>query len=183
MWHIRLIERDGVGEMTTLEIKAILAHTLPPEQHAISEVKLGTRGGFSIFSRKGPPLQRLFKARHITFDQRIAGERLESLAYTSGIYAPTGMPIGERVGGGGERKMSERQLEAWHDYFRACKEIERFYGNETMQTVIEVAVYGYSPMATQLLPVNSRMRGVRLGLDVLHDFFFTPRELTAKVLA
>ena len=59
------------------EIAAILAHTLPEAQHLGAEVKLGTRGGFSIFSRKQSPLVRLFRARHITMEQRIAGETLE----------------------------------------------------------------------------------------------------------
>lgn len=165
------------------EIAAILHHTLPPEQHAMSEVKLGTRGGFSIFSRKGPPIQRLFKQRHLTFDQMLAGERLESLAYTSGIYAPSGMAIDERVSGGGERKMSERQLEAWQEYFKACKEISRILGNEVQQTVVQVAVYGYSPMETRLVAVNRRMAAVRDGLQIAHDFLFTSRELTGNISA
>lgn len=180
---VRINNQYGVGVMATLEIQAILSHTLPPEQHVRSEVKLGSRGGFSIFSRKGPPIQRLFKARHLSFDQLIAGERLESLAYTAGIYAPSSMVICERVGGGKKREMSDIQRDAWHEYFRACKEITRLLGSETMQTVVQVAVYGYSPLETQLLPVNSRMNGVRLGLQAAHDFLFTPRELTATVSA
>ena len=164
------------------ETAAILSHSgLPDAQHHLAEVKIGTRGGFSIFSRKQSPLLRLWKAKHITFEQRLAGERLESLAHESGLYCPSAMVIGERVGSGGERKMSERQLEAWQQYFKACKEIARQLGNETQQTVVQVAVYGYSPLATGLLPVNSRVRGVRLGLQAAHDFLFTPRELTVKI--
>ena len=163
------------------ETAAILSHTLPEAQHARSEVKLGTRGGFSIFSRKQSPILRLWKAKHITFEQRIAGERLEELAHTSGLYCPSAMVIGERVGGSGERKMSERQLEAWQQYFKACKEIARTLGNETQQTVVQVAVYGYSPMETRLLAVNRRMSAVRNGLQAAHDFLFTPRELTASI--
>ena len=163
------------------EIAAILAHTLPDAQHHKAEVKIGTRGGFSIFSRKKSPLQRLLKAGRISFDQFIAGERLESLAHTSGIYAPTGMVLGERVGGSGERKMSERQLEAWQEYFRACKEITRMLGSEVQQTVVQVAVYGYSPMETRLIPVNKRVEALREGLQAAHDFLFTSRELTARI--
>ena len=163
------------------ETTAILAHTLPDAQHHMAEVKLGSRGGFSIFSRKQSPLVRLWKAKHITFEQRIAGETLEQLAHTSGIYAPTGMALGERVGGGGERKMSERQLEAWQRYFKACKEIARILGSETQQTVVQVAVYGYAPTETKLLPVNKRVTALKDGLQAAHDFLFTTRELTAKI--
>lgn len=163
------------------EVAAILAHILPDTQHHMAEIKLGSRGGFSIFSRKKSPLRRLFKARHLTFEQMIAGERLESLAHTAGIYAPTGMALGERVGGSGEHKMSERQLEAWSEYFKACKEISRQLGSEVQQTVVQVAVYGYPPMETGLLAVNKRMAAVRDGLQAAHDFLFTSRELTAKI--
>jgi hypothetical protein len=163
------------------EITAILAHTLPDAQHAMAEVKLGTRGGFSIFSRKSPPLTRLWKNKHITFEQRIAGERLEELAHTAGIYAPTGMALGERTSGGGGRSMSERQLEAWQEYFRACKEVTRQMGNDVTQTVTQVAVYGYSPMQTRSVAINRRMTAVRDGLQIVHDFLFTPRELTASI--
>jgi len=97
---------------------------------------------------------------------------LEGLGHTSGVYCLSARVFGERVGGGGERKMSERQLEAWQQYFKACKEIARQLGNETQQTVVQVAVYGYAPLATGLLPINSRVRGVRLGLQAAHDFFF-----------
>jgi len=165
----------------TKEITAILAHTLPESQHSIAEVKLGQRGGYSIFSRKSPPLTRLWKNKHITFDQRIAGERLESLSHTAGIYAPTGMALGERVGGGGERKMSERQLEAWSEYFAACKEIANQLGTDILQATIAVAVYGYSPMETKTVAINRRMAAVRNGLQIAHDFLFTPRELTASI--
>lgn len=163
------------------EVAAILAHTLPEAQHLKAEVKVGERGGFSIFSRKKPPLQRLFRARSITFDQLLAGELLETLAHISGIYAPTGMALGERIGGSGGRGMSERQMEAWQRYFKACKEIHRTLGPETQQTVVQVAVYGYAPRETQLLPVNRRMDAVRDGLQIAHDFLFTPRALTATI--
>lgn len=163
------------------EIKAILSHILPEAQHAHAEVKLGSRGGFSIYTRKTPPINRLFKAKHLTFDQLIAGERLETLAHTAGIYAPTGMALGERVGGSGERKMSEGQLEAWSEYFKACKEITRTHGSPVMQTVVQVAVYGYTPTETQLLPINRRMAALRDGLQAAHDFLFTTRELTARM--
>lgn len=163
------------------ETHAILAHILPKSQHELSEVKLGTRGGFSIFARKKPPLRRLFNQNKITFEQFIAGERLESLAYKAGIYAPSSMALGERVGGSGERKMSEMQLEAWSEYFAACKEISRFHGANVLQTTISVAVYGYSPMETQFLAINKRVAGLIKGLQEAHDFLFTPREVTAKI--
>lgn len=166
-----------------IEIQAILSHTLPPEQHARVQLKYGANAGYNIYSRKSPPIQRLFRKKHLTFDQMLAGERLESLAYTSGIYAPSAMVLGERVGGSGERKMSERQLEAWQEYFRACKEIHRTLGSEVQQTVIQVAVYGYSPMETRMVAVNRRMDAVRDGLQIAHDFLFTPRDVTATLSA
>ena len=168
---------------SSVEVKAILAHTLPEAQHDHAEVKVSDRGGFSIFSRKGPPLQRLFKNRHITIDQLIAGERLESLAHTAGIYAPTGMVICEYTSGSGERKMTERQVEAWQSYFQACKEIARIHGNPVMQTVTQVAVYGYSPMETKLVAVNKRVAALRNGLQAAHDFLFTTRELNASIFS
>lgn len=164
-------------------VAAILAHTLPDAQHRMAEVKLGQRGGFSIFSKKTPPLIRLFRANRITFEQRIAGERLEQLAHTAGIYAPTGMALGERVGGSGGRKMTERQLIAWDEYFKISKEIARQLGSNALQTVIQVAVYGYPPRDTQLLPVNRRMDAVREGLQIAHDLLFTPRAQSANVSA
>jgi hypothetical protein len=160
----------------TKETAAILSHTLPDAQHAKVEVIHGERGGFSIFSRKQSPLTRLWKAQRITFDQRIAGERLEQLAYTAGIYAPTGMALGERVGGGGERKMSERQLESFQEYFKACKEITRQLGNDAQQTVVQVAVYGCSPRTTGLLAKHKRMAAVQEGLQVAYEFLFPRAE-------
>lgn len=159
------------------EITAILEHTLPKEQHWYAQVQMGTRGGYNLRNaKKSSPIDRLFRARRIDLNQKAAGDRIERLAHDSGIYCPSGMALGERVGGSFERCMTGRQVEAWEQYFDVSKEIQRWMGSEGLQAVIAVCVYGEAPFNLGFIPVNKRIAKVVEGLEIAHKFWLKPRE-------
>lgn len=145
--------------------RAILAELLPAAQHGMVRVFHGTRGGYGVenkYSRKGDPLLRLAKAHKIDSKAYRAGDRLAKLATWSGIYAPSGMVIMERVGGSTERKMSEAQVAAWEEYYAASRAMLDCEGLEAMKLAINVAVYGHAPTACFWIGIGINRRNSQL---------------------
>lgn len=119
--------------------QAILDHIIPKERHGDVMVKLGERGGYNIYSKKGDPLDRY--SHSITEDQRAMGKRIASWARISQIYAPSGFQL-DPVTGSGKREMTEAQVIAWENYFMLMREIQRVHGQRWVHAVRDICVMG-----------------------------------------
>lgn len=159
--------------MTNKEIKAIKEHHLNPAMFDRTEVKVGSRGGFSIenkWTRKSHPLERFFNAGKITANQKAAGMKLQKWAHMSDVYNPARAINMDRVSGDCLREMSEAQVIAWDSYFKTMKEIKRQCGLATMQAMTQLAVYEQPLKLLDMLPQRGKIKAIAEALQVAHEF-------------
>lgn len=151
--------------------KAILDHVLPQAQHGDVTIKLGERGGFNIYARKGDPLDRYrntTKGPALTEDQYNMGVKISNWMRISRIYAPSGMNI-DPMTGSGTREMTEAQVIAYHTYLKLMKEVQRVHGLPWVHALRDICAMGETLESRKEL--KYRERKIKCLAEVLQTAF------------